>query len=88
MTAATLALIETTIAGKTVRMLLADSDDPALEWIELQVIPGEYVIGNQKLTEHADHMPLAATRLAALRRAQTAIGAEIERLSKILGKSP
>jgi hypothetical protein len=87
MTAATLALIETAIAGKTVRMRFAGSGDPAAEWIEFQVIPGEYVIGDQKLSEHPDRMPLAATRLAALLRAQSVIGAEITLLKGIVGTS-
>jgi hypothetical protein len=84
----TLVLIETTIAQKTVRMRLADQADPPKEWIDFQVIPGEYQIENHKLSENPDRMPLGATRLAALRRAQSVIASEIARLSNLVGKSP
>jgi hypothetical protein len=87
MTEATLSLIETTIAEKTVRVRLADNADPHVEWVEFQVIPGDFVLADRSLSQGADRMPLGAIRLAALRRAQTAIGAEIERLSEIVGKS-
>jgi hypothetical protein len=82
-----LTLIETAIAGNAVRMRLADHAEPtqANEWIEFRVIPAEYQIGSQKLSEHSDRMPFAATRLAALLRVQSVIAPEIARLKGIVG---
>jgi hypothetical protein len=82
--AATLKLIETTIAEKTVRMRLADHQDKqqAREWIEFQVDPS-YVVAGRNLFDQTDDLFLAEARLAALRRAQTAIGDEIHRLARL-----
>ena len=82
-----IALVETVIGPKVVRMRFADADEPPAEWIEVQMIPDEYLLGNLRLSEHADRMPLAATRLATLQRAQRVIAAEIARLKGTAGIS-
>src|SRR5271165_4408123 len=82
MTEARLMLCETTISGRSVRVRLADHVNPAYEWIDIQVVPHELVLADGNLSHGADHTPLAAFRLAALRRAQAAIAGEIARLSK------
>ena len=82
-------LIETTISEKAIRVRFADHADAAkaTEWFEAQVVPGEYVFGELKLSEGPDRMPLGAIRLAALQRAQAVIADEMKRLSQLVGRS-
>ena len=87
MSEAKLSLIETTICGKKIRMRLVDKSDPPDEWIDLQLAPDDYVFGEKSLAKNPERMPLGAVRLAALDRAQTAIAAEIARLSRLVGSN-
>jgi len=68
-------------------MRLADHVDPtqATEWVEVQVNP-QYVITGHDLFDDTDSLFVAEARLAALRRAQAAIGAEIDRLGRLVGQ--
>jgi hypothetical protein len=77
-------LIETAIVGRAVRMRLADHADSTEvgEWIENQVNP-QYVVTGRDLFDDMDSPFVAEARLAALRHAQTAIGAEIDRLARL-----
>lgn len=81
-----LPLIETTILGKAVHICFSDHVDAtkATEWVDIHVVPGEYILGDLKLSDNADRMPLGAIRLAALHRAQAVIDAETRRLSALL----
>jgi hypothetical protein len=85
MAEAALALIETTISGKAVRMRLADRAEDASEWIEFQVKP-EYEVMGRNLFDEPGRLFLAEAHLAAIRRAQAAIDAETTRLSKLVGQ--
>jgi hypothetical protein len=82
-------LIETSIseAGDTIYMRFADDPNPdeASEWIEYSLPNAEHLIipsvtGNFPLGPLSAR-PLATIQLAALLRVQSAIGAEIQRLS-------
>jgi len=72
-------LIQTTVAGNAVRMLLADGDtkENSKQWLEFQT----------QVDGTADPY-LSEVQLAALQNARGAIDAEIRRLAKPSGQNP
>jgi hypothetical protein len=79
-------LVQTTIAGTTIQMSIADDRDPekATCWLDFE-IPLELLIvaslggGTEALGDPGTH-PLATIQEAALRYARDAIAAEVRRL--------
>ena len=87
MTAIALAVIDTTIAGKTVRMRLADNADPAqaTEWVEFHVSLAALMDPADTRRQFGDperHF-LGGVQLAALLQARDALDREIQRLRAV-----
>ena len=79
-------LIETSVTAASVRMRLADADDPlkATQWVDFQVPIAELRVAHQPGGTQPIGDPeseyLSTIRGSALRRAQDVIVAEIRRL--------